>query len=333
MDTTPNHSFKSLTKAWLLAALATGCTCFGFAQSFENDFGIIASRGGDTLIFAGTHTYPGFSDKYSVREDWVELSESEILKTTYYEEAGRWDFYSSTYYKNGVFVSERFDWDHDYSETLIEGSPTPSTVQYNVPHSAYEVLRSHLEGDSNPYGTIRIDYTETLVGIELVETVLGRIPALKFEGTQTTTLDGDYLSPGTYELQYIYWAIPGLDGVKGSGFYPDTDEIYSYELTETTLNFEPKPLPILDSGNPVWNMFGYTWDMGGGWQESFEFGSLWTDTFPWIWSDDMQSWLYVQGDRKSCWAWMERTATWIWTNQELYPWTYDSVTFQWTYVE
>ncbi|WOO42129.1 hypothetical protein [Rubellicoccus peritrichatus] len=330
MDTPPNHSFKSLIKAWLLVTLVFGFTCPVSAQSFENDFGFELSPKGNTLIFAESYGYPGYSEKYLFKEHWRAKGDSESVLTVSIDEGRGFRDSWVTHNKEDGSYATRYYSDPDYNENLLDNTSAPTVIELGVPYSFYRVVKHQLVGDSEPYGTARYDHTRVLESIEVIDTIFGRLPALRFNGETVRILEGDYYTPGTFSWEYTYWVIPGIYEVKGSGFDPETEEYVYSELTETDLNFEPKPLPILDGNNPVWNMFGYTWDMGGGWQESFEFGSLWTDSFPWVWSDDMQSWLYFQGDRKSAWAWVDRTATWIWTNQELYPWVYNSVTFQWS---
>lgn len=332
MKTPPNHSLKSLTKAWLSAVLMTGLASFVSAQSFENDFGFGLSSEGDTLIFTESYEFSGFSRKYQYREHWRAKGDSESVLTVSVEEGGGWETVSSTYYKADGTYSTRIYSDYDYNENLLESSSEPDIIELGVSYWFYERVGHKERGDGDFYGTGRTDYTETLTHIDLIDTLFGRVPALRFEGSLVDVLEGDYYIPGTLKGEYTYWIIPGFGEVKATERYPEIGEAYSHELTDVSFDFEPEPLPILDGDNPVWNMFGYTWDMGNGWQESFEFGSLWSDSFPWVWSDDMQSWLYLEGDRKSLWAWVERTATWIWTNQATYPWVYDSVNLQWASV-
>lgn len=311
--------------------ISIGFASAASGQSFENDFGFELTNDENELIYSIDYSYPGFSTKYTHREIWSPRGEFESVLTVI---SGNDDLgyqQSIIHYKKDGSYSARIDTrdSPDINENLVESSQEAIVVELGVPYSYYEIVTHKQRGEGIPYGSTRTDYKKTPIGIDLIDTVFGRLPALRVIVEETINRDGNYVVPGSFYSKYTDWVIPGIGEVNGFLSDPETGELITYELTETDLDFEPKPLPILDSDNAVWNMFGYTWDMSGGWQESFEFGSLWADQFPWVWSDDMQSWLYVQGDRHSIWAWVDRTATWIWTNRELYPWVYDSVMLQW----
>ena len=327
---------------YTVCAVVLFVICLGssaFAQRFELPIHIDIPPEAGTWIYTETYVSPsGVAIESQYRTDRVELSKTEMLQTSYYHNGLEWIYWASDYFDADGFVSSREV--TDTGELLYNILPAeewgfPQTIQVGGTYSAYFIDHYYRENESIPFGSSRTDYSETLASIDFIETIFGKIPALRFEGTSTFNREGDSEPTFAIKSDWVYtdWYVPGLGLVKSKGSFPNGRNAVTMELTEISFDFEPQPLPILDSDNAVWNTFGYTWDMGGGWQHSFEFGSLWIDSLPWVWSDAMQSWLYLQGDRKSLWVWAQQTASWLWTNQATYPVIYDTSISEWIRLE
>ncbi len=313
--------------------LATCSAAWG--QRFENPFEDLIQPNGHQLTYTGVYAYPGYEKKRSGVDVWKQVSDNEYRRTYYILDDGEWEAGSAYTMIDGKYARSLYYYPNGYiGYHLTEESPEPPVVILGQPYSGKQIESVRSLKYDMWMATYEYSYTVKLEAIEIIDLPFGKVCAYQFqeEYEATITYTADFGGGAeTYEGKYTYWHTPGLGTVQSDASDPLNDLVDTYELTEINFEFDPEPLPILDSDNAVWNMLGYTWESGGGWQYSFEFGSVFTSEWPTVFLDDSQAWLYLQGDRHSLWIWDYARARWVWTTQALWPWYFDNLTTSWQY--
>lgn len=310
------------------------CSVSVQGQSFESPFRDETQASGRHFTYLSQYYDFGILKQDYSLYAWTTVNEFESIEQTYTYDDGLWQAGTITYYSHGR---------ETYDETLLgDFSVLNYITEETLPPAAITVGETYQTTETQEDWTSVIDHyqsieetvtNETLVGIGLVELEIGTFPAYLFNSVLKISTIGwpdSVQTPSIHYRKFKGYYIPELGWVK-TATGNEVEYGYWTELTAINFDFDPEPLPILDSDNPVWNMLGYTWDSGNGWQYSFEFGSVYTGQWPTVYLDSSQTWLYLTGDRHSLWAWDYAGNRWIWTSQAFWPWVYDVTVGGWRY--